>query len=154
MVVWADGFRYSKHSTVNRARIKTVAGPAWLTVPVLTTGRSAQAIHEIKIDQEHHWRQTHLRSLHVNYQNSPYYEFFTDDLRTIIQPQSPSLNGLLLKSLYFLMKKIRLDARVVNGNELPKTLDRSKRVAAWLEACQCNDYLCLLYTSPSPRDPH
>jgi hypothetical protein len=141
VVVWADSFRYSKHSTINRARIKTVSGAAWLTVPILTTGRISQPIQKVIFDKEHFWRQTHLRSLEVSYQNSPYYSFFSDDIENILNENYVFLNDILLASTRFLLRKLRTPVKLLRSVDLPKVEDRSRRVVRWMQECKCDEYL-------------
>ena len=69
VVIWADTFLFSKQTTMNRTRIKTVTGPEWLTVPVMHQGKTRY--HDVEIDPEHCWRHNHSRTLQVNYMNSP-----------------------------------------------------------------------------------
>ncbi len=139
IVVWADNFIYKKHAC-NRMRIKTVAGPQWLTIPVLTTGGRRQ-IRRTVIDEQHHWRHKHLKSLQVSYQNSPYYFFLAEEIRHVIEAQSKRLNDVISASALFLLKKTRLGADFVFGSALPDVADRSQRVVAWLKECCCDEYL-------------
>jgi len=61
-------------SFVNRNYIKTQNGPAWLTVPVLTSGRSGQLIREVKLHNLRNWTDRHLRTLRSNYGRAPYFK--------------------------------------------------------------------------------
>ena|ERR1700733_7136326 len=48
--VFLDMVVYPGGSLVNRNSIKTAHGPAWLTIPVLKSGRSGQLIGEVETD--------------------------------------------------------------------------------------------------------
>ncbi len=141
VVVWADTFLFSKQGTINRTRIKTASGPAWLTIPVLSRGKPKQQIRDVRIDPEHRWRHTHLKSLQVSYRNSPYYYFLSPELEDIINQPYTKLNPLLCNSFMFLCHKIRLSAECVHAQQLPKIRDRSQRVVAWLKETGCETYL-------------
>ena len=141
VVVWADSFLYTKHATINRTRIKTAAGASWLTIPVLTKGAKNQAIREVVLDSRHHWRHTHLKSLEVSYQNSPYFYFFTEELQGLVHRESAKLNDLLLASTRFLFSKFRVNAKLIAGHQLPFIKDRSQRVVSWAKECGCDEYL-------------
>lgn len=141
VVVWGETFIYKKHSTMNRARIKSVSGPQWLTVPVLTTGKSQQLIHDVLVDSEHAWRHTHLKSLHVCYQNSPYYFFLADDVQEILNREWINLNALLWQSVLFLCKKTRIMREFVKSSDLLAVKNRSRRVVEWLKQCGCDSYV-------------
>ena len=141
VVVWADSFTYIKQATINRARIKTAAGFSWLSIPVLTKGAKNKLIRDVAVDREHHWPKSHLKSLQVNYQNSPYFYFFAEELHRLLYAESSLLNDLLLASTRFLFKKFRLDAGLIAGHKLPAIKDRSQRVVSWAKECGCDDYL-------------
>jgi len=72
--VFLDTVAYSSGSFVNRNSIKTPTGPAWLTIPVLTSGRSGQLISQVEADNTHDWPQRHLTTLRCNYSKAPYFK--------------------------------------------------------------------------------
>ena len=148
VIVWANRFIYKKHSTINRTRIKTVSGPSWLTIPVLTAGQKRQYINEAVIDQAHFVRHGHLKSIEVSYQNSPYYFFFADEIAEIIKKRRQHLGDLLLETTRFLLKKCRLRAKIVMSSDLPQAKDRTHRVIQWMKACQCDEYLVRRHDLP------
>lgn len=132
---------FKKHSTHNRTRIKSVSGSQWLTIPVLHKGQEKQTIHQVKIDPHHHWKQNHLRSLKVCYQNSPYYFFFEQDLHDLLTRRWSHLDPLLFQSTHYLCQKMRVKCDFQKSSELPLVHDRSQRVIAWLKYLDCDTYL-------------
>lgn len=70
-------------SFVNRNLIKTQNGPAWLTIPVLTSGRSGQLINEVEIHNVCKWSEKHLRTLRCNYSRAPYFK----EVFALLEPQ-------------------------------------------------------------------
>jgi WbqC-like protein family len=72
--VFLDIVSYPCNSFVNRNYIKTPKGPAWLTIPVLTSGRFGQLIREVEIHNLHNWAERHLRILRSNYGRAPYFK--------------------------------------------------------------------------------
>lgn len=141
VVVWGDTFLYKKHDTINRTRIKTVSGPQWLSIPVLTKGKEQQLIGDVKIDPNHVWKNTHLKSLEVSYQNSPYYFFLADEIKNLINQEWIGLNELLFQSTFFLCRKMRLKTDFIHSTELPHIKNRSDRVVEWVKSCDCDSYL-------------
>ena len=139
VVVWADSFVYTKHSTINRCQIKTANGAQWLTVPVLA--KHEQQISDVLVDQQHFWKRTHKKSLEVNYQNSPYYFFFADTLNEMIDRSWSFINELDVQSTRFLNKKLGGPAKMFFSTDLPQAEDRSLRVVQWAEATKCEEYL-------------
>ncbi len=72
--VFLDVVAYPSGSFVNRNSIKTPTGPAWLTVPVITSGRFGQLIGEVETDYMHRWAGRHLTTLRNNYGKAPYFK--------------------------------------------------------------------------------
>lgn len=141
VAVWADTFPFSKPGLVNRTRVKSVSGAQWLTVPVLSRGRSRQRIHEIEIDPQHQWRHNHLKSLQVNYQNSPYYFFLADSIDTLLKADYSHLNNLCLETTRFLCRRMRINVNFISSQKLPSVHDRTERVIAWLRAAGADTYV-------------
>lgn len=85
LFVLYDDVQYTKKDWRNRNRIKTPQGPLWLTVPVETSGRRFQLVHEVRIDDSKDWRRTHLRSLELNYRRAPWFEWAYEPLRAVVE---------------------------------------------------------------------
>lgn len=141
VVVWAETFLYKKNDTINRARIKTAAGPHWLTIPVLTRGRKGQRIADVQIDSSHHWQRAHLKSIRVSYHNSPYYLFLAEEIVGLLRQKWINLNDLALQSAQLLCTKMGVPGAFIKSGELPVVRDRSERVIRWADACGCDAYL-------------
>ena len=69
-----DHVQFEKNSFVNRNRIRTATGQAWLTVPVLTAGRfGALPIDELEIDEARDWRRKHWQTISQSYSRAPHF---------------------------------------------------------------------------------
>ncbi|MBN1465653.1 WbqC family protein [candidate division KSB1 bacterium] len=141
VVVWGETFVYKRNATIHRARIKTAAGAHWLTIPVLTKGRRGQLIRDVEIDPTHHWQRSHIKSLRVNYRNTPYYFFLAEEIAGLLRQKWRSLNDVALESTKFLCAKMGLPCRFVKSGDLPVVQDRSERVRQWLRSCGCETYV-------------
>ncbi len=72
---------YQKQTYRNRCLIATTQGVQALTVPVVH-GRDAQQHREvIKISDHGNWRHLHWQALQTAYGDSPFFEYYEDDLR-------------------------------------------------------------------------
>lgn len=69
--VFLDDVQYNHRSWQQRNRIKSPAGPIWLTVPVRTSGRSMQLISEVEIQEDIQWALTHKRLIQQHYASAP-----------------------------------------------------------------------------------
>jgi hypothetical protein len=72
--VFLDIAAYSCGSFVNRNSIKTPNGSAWLTIPVLKSGRFGQLISEVETSDIQPWARRHLATLQSNYGRAPYFK--------------------------------------------------------------------------------
>lgn len=139
--VLADNLQFSSHSSINRARIKTVNGPTWLTVPVLTKDKAKQSIKDVVIDPTYRWKSNHFRTLEVNYCMAPYFDRYHQFLKTSFAKNWSRLIDLNLHFIKYFSHEILNKSRFILGSELPKVKDRSQRVVAWLRATHCDTYL-------------
>lgn len=78
--VFYDDVQYDKHGWRNRNRIKTPQGPQWLTVPVLTRGRTGETIHAARIDNRGPWARKHLAALQTYYARAPFFQLLRAEL--------------------------------------------------------------------------
>jgi hypothetical protein len=67
-----DDVQYTRRDWRNRNRIKTPAGPAWLTIPVSTSGRFEAAIREIRVSDTA-WGSRHWRTIRANYARAAHF---------------------------------------------------------------------------------
>lgn len=141
VAVWANSFLYTKHSTIHRTRIKTTNGVRWLTIPVTTKHRKYPAIVDVKIAPTQSWKAKHLKSLDLNYRNSPYYEYWEKDIQQLLMKDWIELDLLLYETTRFALECLRIKPRIIPGSQLAVVPTRSERVLTWLEQCNCNTYL-------------
>jgi hypothetical protein len=64
--VLLDDAQYTRRDWRNRNRIKTPAGPRWLTIPVHATGHYRDPIHAITLS-EPEWASRHWRTIELHY---------------------------------------------------------------------------------------
>jgi hypothetical protein len=67
-----DGVQYTRRDWRNRNVIRTAAGPTWLTVPVLATGRYFQPIDEVVVARSD-WVEDHIRQITQHYSGAAAY---------------------------------------------------------------------------------
>src|SRR5258707_11279774 len=61
-----DDMQYTRRDWRNRNKIKTPAGPLWLTVPVEVKGKYSQTIRETRA-ADMGWPEVHWRTIQHNY---------------------------------------------------------------------------------------
>jgi len=65
-----DDVQFLRRGWHHRDRIKTAAGPAWLTVPVRKSGRFNQDIRDVEVENGP-WRRKHLAAIAAAYARAP-----------------------------------------------------------------------------------
>lgn len=79
--VWVEGCEnYQKQTYRTRCSILGSNGVLDLTVPVDHQKSPTQGIRDIQISNRTPWQLMHWRALVAAYQNSPYFEYYQDDL--------------------------------------------------------------------------
>lgn len=67
-----DDVQYTRRDWRNRNRIKTPAGPAWLSIPVSSKGQFEAPIKDIRVD-DRTWAGRHWRTIRANYARAPHF---------------------------------------------------------------------------------
>lgn len=75
---------YLKQTYRNRCEIPASNGILSLTVPVKEGSFHKTAVRDLQIDYTGEWVRTHLRALKAAYNSSAFYEFYIDDISTIL----------------------------------------------------------------------
>src|SRR5438445_9397303 len=81
--VLLDCVQFEKHDFQNRNRVRTATGSAWLTVPVLTRGRSTQPIHDVAIRADDPWTRKHLQTVSLSYRAAPFFARYFRELEAL-----------------------------------------------------------------------
>jgi len=82
--VLLDTVQYKKNEWQNRNRIKTAAGPQWLTVPV--TYRFPQRIDEVGVNNRERWQHQQRQALVSNYRKAPFWDGLAPFLEEVLTP--------------------------------------------------------------------
>jgi hypothetical protein len=83
-VVLQDMEKFSRKSSIHRARIRTPEGTQWINIPVRTEDRS-KLVNQVRIDHSLDWITPLLRALNFNYRNSIYFDFYEPEITADFQ---------------------------------------------------------------------
>lgn len=92
----------------HRSRFE-ISGPnkrLLLSIPTIKSSRTI--LKEVQIE-EGKWKQLHWRSLTASYANSPYFEYYADELKELWFKEEKSLLSFSLELLRWLNKRLQLD---------------------------------------------
>jgi hypothetical protein len=102
---------FKRSSFRNRMIIAGSTGPITLSIPV-AGGRSVRIPYkEVEIDYNNNWQRDHFRTLCTVYGNSPFFQFYKDELLQIFKTQSPYLYDWNFNCLTWVFKKIKITPR-------------------------------------------
>jgi hypothetical protein len=108
--VYLDHVQFDKRSWQQRNRIKTANGPLWLSVPVASRGKRAQAINEAMIIREDaEFPRKIIKSIEHNYKKAPFYEDYAPELFAILSGGHAPLCELNTALIDFFRRKIGID---------------------------------------------
>lgn len=105
---------YVKQSYRNRCYINTAQGVDMLIVP-LTAKHGKIHMKDIRIDYSKKWQNNHWRTIESAYRKAPYFEYYSDDLRTILYRKPDFLIDMNLDLLSFCLKSIRFNPALTSS---------------------------------------
>jgi hypothetical protein len=148
--VYYDDVQFDKHGWRNRNRIKTPAGPLWLTVPVLNVGRSGQKLNQVEIDNRRPWARKHLASIAQSYSRAPYLRRYLPELENMLLQRWDRLADLDMAVAALMCDWLAIERRIerssvlsVSGGRSERLLGICKRLAGdcYLTGDSAKDYL-------------
>ena len=114
---------YQKQSFRNRAEIYGANGKIALSVPVNYTQKHRQLYKDVKIANEEHWQQLHLKSLQSAYRMSPFFEYYIDDLMPLFENKFTYLLDLNLHGFDILTDCLQIDIQVTKTETFEKDVN-------------------------------
>lgn len=118
LFVLLDTTQFAKDDFQNRNRIKTEAGPAWLTVPVYKRGRSEQLILDTEICNDRNWRSQCWSLLSRSYAQAPYFAQHRPFFAELYSHEWGSLVELNITIIEYLAEQLGLGGRFVRASAL------------------------------------
>ncbi len=97
---------YQKQSYANRTEILSANGKLRLTLPVHKVKDHCPVI-DVEISYTQRWQAVHWGAITSAYRNSPYFEFFEEDIKAFYQKQYRLLHEFNTDQLKLLLKLMR-----------------------------------------------
>lgn len=136
-----DIAQYQTKDYNNRNKIKTNAGPIWLSVPVESKNHFQKKICDIKIINNG-WNRKHLKSIQLSYKKAPYYENYIGPLATILQQkQYDFLTDLNTDILRFFLDSLGINVPIVKASDYDFQGYKSDLVLDMCEKLKASDYI-------------
>ncbi len=121
--VFLDEVQFDKRSWQQRNKIKTPNGVKWVTIPVLTKGRSSQSINDVKILYEGKGNPFDkiLRTIEINYKKAPYYQNYLVSLSNIFLSKPGYISDLNQKIIKWVCKELSISTPIIRSSDLAVT---------------------------------
>lgn len=115
--VYLDSVQFEKNSFSNRNKIKLAQGPVWLTVPVLLKDHFKKTIKEIEIDNSRDWRNSHWKSIYLNYKKAPFFPRYSDFFENVYKKEWHYLTDLNEYMLKWFLKELGININYCKASE-------------------------------------
>jgi hypothetical protein len=110
---------YGKQSYRNRCVILSANGPLNLSIPVKKL-KPKQLISEVEITYKENWSLNHWRAIQSAYRNSPYFEYFEQDIKHFYESEYSHLLDYNLKQLRLILKLFRIEKKITLSQDFVK----------------------------------
>lgn len=126
--VFYDDVQFDKNGWRNRNRIKSPAGPHWLTVPARISSLS-QRIFETEIDNRQSWARKHIGTIKQFYAKAPYLKSYLPELEELLMGRRwDLLVDLDIAAVSLLCGWLGMKPQFVRSSELGIGGERSERL--------------------------
>lgn len=108
---------FPKQTYRNRCHIYGANGLLSLVVPVVKPNGNHTATRDVLVDYSGNWVANHLRAIEAGYSSSPFFEYFIDDISSILQSEPATLVQLNAMLFNFLCEAMSLPCSLAYTNE-------------------------------------
>jgi len=136
-----DDVQFIKGGWHNRDKINTPNRVIWLTVPVITKGKGHQLIRDVKIANQHNWREKHLKSIRQAYSKSKNFAYYFDTLQETYNKNHKYLIDLNVDLLEFAARDLGIFVPTVFSSEYKLQTKNTERLVDLMIAVSGTIYI-------------
>ena len=111
---------YAKQTYRNRCVIAGANGSLVLSIPVRKGANHKTPVKEVRIDYSRDWRKLHWKGLESSYRQSPFFEYYMEDLHTLLQKSHLFLLDLNLEILDYMLAALDISGTYTLTSEYGK----------------------------------
>jgi hypothetical protein len=129
---------FQKQSYRNRCYIFNTNGKQLLNIPIkhpISLGR--KKTKDTLVENKTPWQKQHFKSLKIAYRNSPFFEFYVDDMAPLFEKKYKYLQDVNIATFIFISEALQLDTSF-------------KKTISYIHASENNDFRNLA----SAKIPH
>jgi hypothetical protein len=122
---------FQKQTYRNRCYIYGANGKQLLNIPIKhLESNQRKKTKDTLVDASYPWQSQHLKSIQTAYRNSPFFEFYQDDLQTIFTKKYTYLLDVTIDTFMFLMDALQVPDTYSKTTEfIPKTTEDYRLLA-------------------------
>jgi hypothetical protein len=133
-------FPRGKNHFGHRNLIKTNADSKWLTVPLINKNEFKN-FNQLEINYNG-WNHEHLRLMEVFYKNTPFFNVYYEDIRSILSESYNSLSDMNIVLIKYFMKCLDIDTTIVLSSEIcPTNIFGSNKIFHILNEVTATKYI-------------
>ncbi len=122
---------FQKQTYKNRCYIYSPNGKQLLNIPVKhTTNTSKKKTKDTLVDNSVSWQKQHLKSIQIAYRNSPFFEFYEDDLVPILSKEYTYLLDLNIDTYLFITDALQINQSYNKSKEYVVSTKNDYRLLA------------------------
>ena len=114
---------FQKQTNRNRTYIYSPNGIQLLNIPVKHSKQIHQKTKDVKIETDFDWQKQHFKSLEAAYRNSPFFEYFEDEIRPIFEKKYTFLLDLNFEAMTIVSKCLRMKFEYETTTEYFREVD-------------------------------
>jgi len=143
----------TSRSWMNRDKIKTLSGDAWLTVSVEKCSRDT-SINQVQLSSKIPWRENNLNLLKQNYRKAPYFDEVHPYVEALYAQTHAILIDFNMASIHMLCELFDINIDMVFSSELDCHNKKNELLVEVLSKVEATHYLSGLgakdYFDPEP----
>lgn len=140
--VYLDDVEFSKNSSHNRNKIKSINGAITLTVPIRYSGNSSCKINNLPIDNKVPWRKKHWKSIEINYSKAPFFDEFGKILyKEVYSKEWEFLGPLSIQILETVRKYLTISTVCIASSTLKIDLKNNEKLVEICRRLGANKFL-------------
>ncbi len=142
--VFYDDVQYDRHGWRNRNRIKTRSGPAWLTIPLESSGDRWKDVRicDIRVATPGDWRRVHLATLRHCYAKAPFFSSYWPMLERWYESEPATLADFTIQTTIELARELGIaNTKFLRSSTLDCAGTKTDRLLTVLQKIGATHYI-------------
>ncbi len=137
--IFLNDVQYSRGDWDNRNKIRTSEGSLWLTIPILN--KPEKLLNQVKIDYSTNWVYKHESAIKFNYENSPFFDKYWNDIKQILDKSHTKLFDLNISLINYFISVLEIKTKTIFSSDLNLDSTGSKKLLDICKICNAQTYL-------------